>query len=182
VSRVDFSSCKRPGCPGFIPSLKGVTKADGPSFLGPAPFRLTMRAGVVNEGGPLTPVFKGPRVRGVDARGCREPAVVNAGVPESWLAGLRGMLVPRFPIALCVSRGGLKGFGLLCFAVWSPRGEEIMGLAVIEGREKPNGVGVDGVFGEFSTALKAGRRGDEGKFDGILKAFSVSPTFNASKD
>jgi hypothetical protein len=123
-----------------------------------------MRAGVVKEVGPLvtaiTLLLVAPIVTGVDARGCREPAVVNAERPESLLEGLleglRGELEVRCPVALCVRRGGLNGFGLLDF-VSKSAGEENMGLAVAEWREKPKGVGVDGELREFSTALKAGR-------------------------
>lgn len=79
-----------------------------------------MRAGVVNGVGPvglaITSLFVAARVIGADARGCREPAVVKAGRLESWLAGLRGELVPRLSVGFCVSRGGLKGFGLVDFA------------------------------------------------------------------
>ena len=175
-------SCERPGCPGFIPSLKGVTKVDGLSFFISAPRRWTLRAGVVKDLGPLAPViaslFLAPVVAGVDARGCREPTVVNADRPEGWTAGLRGELATRLPISLCDNRGGLKGFGLFDF-VNKSAGDEIMGLAVIEGREKPKGVGVDGELREFSTALNAGRRGEEGRFDAMAKAFSELPTLGA---
>ena len=99
-----WPSCRWPSCPGFIPSLKGVIKADGPSFFGPAPLRWILRAGVVKDLCPLAPLmtllFVAPVASGVDARGCRGPAVVSTGRPESWLAGLSGELATRFPIAL----------------------------------------------------------------------------------
>lgn len=89
----------------------------------------------------------------------------------------------RLPAALCVlcvNRGGLKAFGLLYLAVW-PIGEENMALAVPDGRGTPKGVGVDGESKEFSTDLNAGRRGDAGRFDTIVKAFSELSTLGAEK-
>jgi hypothetical protein len=118
-----------------------------------------------------------PVVAGDEARGCREPTVVNGDGPESWTAGLRGELATQFPIALCDNRGGLKGFGLFDFINRSA-GDEIMGLVGNEGREKPKGVGVDGELREFSTAFNTGRRGEEGISDAITKAFSELPTLD----
>lgn len=54
-----------------------------------------------------------------------------------------------------------------------------MCLVVAEGREKPKGDGVDGELREFSTALNASRRGEEGRFEAIIKAFSESSTLDA---